>query len=113
MPQTAIEVENLYKQFFIGTARNRNDTLRDLISATLTAPVRYLNNLRKKSIPHDQNHLSEGTIWALKDISVSIQAGEVFGIVGRNGAGKSTLLKILSRITEPTRGRAIVYGRVG
>lgn len=113
MPQTAIEVKNLYKQFFIGTSRTRNDTLRDLISATLTAPVRYLNNLGKKSIPHDQNHLSEGTIWALKDISVSIQAGEVFGIVGRNGAGKSTLLKILSRITEPTRGRAIVYGRVG
>jgi len=49
----------------------------------------------------------------LKDVSLQIQRGEVFGIVGRNGAGKSTFLKILSRITEPTRGRVILDGRVG
>ncbi len=113
MPHTAIEVKNLYKQFFIGTTRNRNDTLRDWISSTISAPVRYLNGLGKSVPPKNSDQLAEGTIWALQDISVRIQAGEVFGIVGRNGAGKSTLLKILSRITEPTRGRAVVYGRVG
>jgi len=53
------------------------------------------------------------TIWALNDASFSVQHGEILGIIGRNGAGKSTLLKILSRITEPNRGYAQMYGRVG
>jgi lipopolysaccharide transport system ATP-binding protein len=51
--------------------------------------------------------------WALKDINFTVERGEVVGVVGRNGAGKTTLLRILSRITEPTKGRAVIRGRVG
>ncbi len=51
--------------------------------------------------------------WALQGVSMDVYRGDVVGIIGRNGAGKSTLLKVLSRITEPTRGEIDVYGRVG
>jgi lipopolysaccharide transport system ATP-binding protein len=60
-----------------------------------------------------ESHRVRDEIWALDDVSFTVQQSEVVGVIGRNGAGKSTLLKVLTRITTPTRGRAEIRGRVG
>lgn len=104
MSDLAIRAENLSKQFKIGTAPSRYRTLRDTLTEALAAPVSWM----KGGAGGTKN-----TIWALKDVSFDIHKGQVVGVIGRNGAGKSTLLKILSRVTEPTTGRAEVRGRVG
>ncbi|MEX2546210.1 MAG: ABC transporter ATP-binding protein [Chloroflexota bacterium] len=62
---------------------------------------------------HSSDSAQAKDLWALQDVSFEVSEGDVVGIIGRNGAGKSTLLKILSRITEPTSGRATLRGRVG
>ena len=102
--QPIIRVKNLGKRYRIGAREAAYSTLRESLVETLRAP---LNRLRRNGASDDE------TIWALKDLNFEIMEGEVVGIIGRNGAGKTTLLKILSRITEPTTGRAELYGRVG
>jgi lipopolysaccharide transport system ATP-binding protein len=104
MSDIAIRVENLNKLYHIGTAQKRHDTLRDALIAAVCAPLERLWRGSAGSNPQ-----TEDTIWALKDIFFEVKRGEVVGVIGRNGAGKSTLLKILSRITEPTLGRAIIH----
>jgi lipopolysaccharide transport system ATP-binding protein len=99
-----IRVENLSKQYRIGAREAAYGTLRDSIVDTFLAPLRRLRSRNGDS--------RENIIWALEDVNFTIEPGEVVGIVGANGAGKSTLLKILSRITDPTRGRIQLYGRV-
>jgi len=106
MVQSAIQVQDLSKRYHIGR-RQGYQTLREKLTDLAAAPFRRLRSFGRSS------DREEDTIWALRDVSFEVASGEVIGIIGRNGSGKSTLLKILSRITEPTSGRAELRGRVG
>lgn len=101
-----IKVENLSKCYYIGNGLFGYETLRDRIAELVQRPF---GRLRNGNAPGTAR--ASSTIWALKNVSFEVEAGEVLGVVGRNGTGKSTLLKILSRITEPTSGSAELYGR--
>src|SRR4051794_17335525 len=100
MPHFAIRTEALGKRYQIGALRQPYTTLRETLSRAVSPSAR---RARQK----------DTQLWALKDVSFEVKPGDVVGVIGKNGAGKSTLLKVLSRITEPTEGRAEVRGRVG
>ena len=101
-----VRIENLSKQYTIGERRNAAYvTLRDTLAEVARSPLSAFRARERRS--------NGDTIWALRDVDFDIHAGEAVGIIGGNGAGKSTLLKVLSRVTEPTSGRAELYGRIG
>ena len=111
MSQNALRLEKIGKQYHIGRKQSGHRSLQDLVTETFVSPFRRAGRLLAGQATTAAD-LDE-TFWALRDVSLEVNHGEIVGIVGRNGAGKSTLLKILSRITEPTEGCGEIYGRVG
>lgn len=126
----AIQVENLSKQYRIGTAITPAlDNAYQIVEQTITSLARRVSgkstpiNAPTQQVPHNQTSqlvltpdqqldCPEGCFWALRDVSFQIDEGDRVGIVGKNGSGKSTLLKILSRITTPTYGQFRFRGRL-
>ncbi len=105
MSRPVITLENIGKMYQIGRATHTG-SFRETVSDGVNSIFRKFRGLG-----HDRS--KQDDFWALKDVSFEIKQGEAIGLLGRNGAGKSTLLKVLSRITEPTTGRARLRGRVG
>jgi lipopolysaccharide transport system ATP-binding protein len=107
MSDIVIQVEELGKRYRIGKLEGYL-TLKDSLTRFCSSTFNLFTNKEKGESKEKNNY-----IWALKDISFEIKKGEIIGMIGRNGSGKTTLLKILSRITEPTKGYAEINGRVG
>jgi lipopolysaccharide transport system ATP-binding protein len=106
----SVKVEHLSKRYRIGERGLRSESLGQALARQIISPVRNLRDLRRlhRFGGEDESNI----LWALRDVSFDLQHGDVLGVIGRNGAGKSTLLKLLSRITDPTEGRAFLSGRV-
>lgn len=105
MGEPMIDVRGVSKSYIIG----RKDEFM---------PYRNLSEIITESLAHPfhtfrNRGVGKESFWALRDVSLSVQEGEVVGLIGRNGAGKSTLLKIISQITYPTKGEIHLRGRVG
>jgi len=105
--EIAIQAEGLSKRYRLGSGAHRYGRLTESLATAFAAPFKKMFRAGSGS------PAEEGSHWALKDVSFDVKVGQAVGIIGRNGAGKTTLLKLLSRITEPTEGRAILRGRVG
>lgn len=109
MTDTIIEIKNIGKKYKITHERGRYVALRDVLTGVLKSPFKFL----KTKIKQVAGLEIKEDFWALKDLNIKINKGDVIGIVGKNGAGKSTLLKILSQITPPTTGEIKIHGSVG
>ena len=105
-----IKSEHLSKKYIIShQQKEKYVTLRDVIAKKARSLFKSRDHLNNT---HSRHLAKKEEFWALNDVSFKIEQGDRVGIIGRNGAGKSTLLKVLSRITEPTKGRIQIKGRI-
>ena len=113
MAPVVINVENLSKRYRIGLKDEIHDNISSAIIHHFLRPIKNFRKLRNLYSFSDNEQNEHGVIWAVCDVSFQVTQGEVVGIIGRNGAGKTTLLRLLSGITDPTGGKAELFGRVG
>jgi homopolymeric O-antigen transport system ATP-binding protein len=114
MPDIVLSAENLGKRYILQHRDFGNYSFREQLTESARSIVQSLKSRVSPNRAYSQtsDHPSQGDFWALRQLCLTVERGEVLGIIGRNGAGKSTLLKIISRITEPTEGVLTLQGRV-
>ena len=82
------------------------------VSVSYRLPTERIGTFKEYAIRKLQRKIRLEKFWALTDVSLQVNSGEVFGLIGNNGAGKSTMLKVISKVLKPTKGRVVVYGRI-
>jgi lipopolysaccharide transport system ATP-binding protein len=104
--EPAIKIEGVSKRYRLGTGLELGGKLSQRMEAAVRAPIRRL-------LGRPSHREQRSDFWALRDVSLEVQRGEILGLIGANGAGKSTLLKLLAHVTPPTEGRLTLRGNVG
>ncbi len=82
------------------------------VSVSYRLPSERIGTFKEYAIRKLQRKIKINKFWALTDVTLQVNRGEVFGLIGNNGAGKSTMLKAISKVLKPTKGRVVVYGKI-